>query len=63
MRLLGEVGPVADIIFIETRDDGVAVVGNHLVEALLLRSQPVFLFLDSGSICAHLIAEIEVAVA
>ena len=61
--LLREVRPVADIVFVEARDDAIAVVSDITVELALRCAEPVVAVLHGFSIGAQLVADIEVAIA
>jgi hypothetical protein len=48
-----EVGTITDIVLIETGDNGVAVIGNETVEALLGGAKPVVLLTHGCLVSTH----------
>ena len=60
---VGEVGSVADIVFVEAGDNAVAGVGDMAVQAFLGSAEPVVLVLEGFCVSAEFVADVEVAVA
>ena len=54
--------PIANIVFVKSRDDAVAIVGDVAIEPFLRRSEPVGAFREGVFVASQFVANVEIAV-
>ena len=54
--------PIANVVFVKSRDDAVAIVGNVAIEPFLRRSEPVGAFREGIFVGSQFVADVEIAV-